>query len=189
MLLCVTGSVAAIRSRRVASALKANPRVSRVVVAASRAAFQFLDLDEDADDDLIISDDAEWVTWTKLGDPVLHIELRSWADVLVIAPLSANSLAKIAGGFCDNLITCIARAWPVGQKPFVVAPAMNTAMWEHPITTRQLETVQQPGFDVKVVPPVSKTLACGDVGIGAMASPESIAQAVAREIDSLWQAK
>jgi hypothetical protein len=60
-------------------------------------------------------------------------QLRRWADVLLIAPLSANTMAKLCAGLCDNLLTCVARAWEVGRKPVVVAPAMNTAMWEHPL--------------------------------------------------------
>ena len=49
--------------------------------------------------------------WSKRGDPVLHIELRRWADALVIAPLSANTLAKLSNGICDNLVTLICRCW------------------------------------------------------------------------------
>lgn len=52
----------------------------------------------------------EWHAWKEVGDPVLHIELRRWADCLLIAPLSANTLAKIAQGFCDNLLTCVVRS-------------------------------------------------------------------------------
>lgn len=65
-------------------------------------------------------DDDEWHEWSKVGDPVMHIELRRWADVFVIAPLSANTLAKLANGICDNLITCVARAWDF-QRPLVVS--------------------------------------------------------------------
>ncbi len=54
-----------------------------------------------------------------MGDPVLHIELRRWADVLVLAPLSANTLAKVAHGLCDNLLTCVVRAWDFA-KPLLV---------------------------------------------------------------------
>ena len=54
-----------------------------------------------------------------MGDPVLHIELRRWADVLLLAPLSANTLAKAASGLCDNLLTCVVRAWDF-DKPLLV---------------------------------------------------------------------
>lgn len=108
----------------------------------------------------------EW-RWTRKGDPILHIELRNWADVYVIAPLSANTLAKIANGLCDNLLTNVARAWN-HNKPFIVAPAMNTAMYEHPITKEQVGKLMDWNFCV--IPPVEKELACGDFGVGAMAS-------------------
>lgn len=51
--------------------------------------------------------------WKNRGDPVLHIQLRKWADYLLIAPLSANTLAKISNGICDNLLTLVCRAWPM----------------------------------------------------------------------------
>lgn len=53
--------------------------------------------------------DSDWQTWKCIGDPVLHIELRNWAHVFVVAPLDANTLAKISTGICDNLLTCVAR--------------------------------------------------------------------------------
>ena len=65
---------------------------------------------------------------------MLHIELRKLASILIIAPLSANTMGKIANGLCDNLLTCIARCWDLKRNPFIVAPAMNTMMYEHPIT-------------------------------------------------------
>lgn len=95
-------------------------------------------------------DEEEWEQWKKRGDIVLHIELRKWADCLLIAPLSANTLAKISTGICDNLLTQVCRAWDmeihkagharVGllKKPIVACPSMNTMMWEHPITAKQL---------------------------------------------------
>ena len=72
-----------------------------------------------------------------VGDPVAHIELRRWADALVIAPLSANTLAKAAAGMADGLLTCVLRAWD-WNKPALLAPAMNTAMWESPLTEAHL---------------------------------------------------
>lgn len=106
----------------------------------------------------------EWHLYHKDGI-VLHINLVKNYDALVIAPLSANTLAKIANGICDNLLTCVARAWDF-NKPFIVAPAMNTNMWNHPITKEHVDKITSWG--VRVVPPVEKTLFCGDTGIGAM---------------------
>lgn len=64
-------------------------------------------------------DEDEWHVWQNKGDPVLHIDLRKWADLLVIAPLSANSLAKMAQGLCDNCLTSVVRAWDF-TKPLLV---------------------------------------------------------------------
>ena len=69
---------------------------------------------------LIAGDEDEWRQWGQVGDPVVHIELRRWADAFVVAPLSANTLAKVAGGLCDNLLTCVVRAWDFA-KPLLVS--------------------------------------------------------------------
>ena len=103
----------------------------------------------------VISDEEEWSSWNKRGDPVLHIELRKWADIVIIAPLSANTLAKISHGIADNLVTSVMRAWDF-SKPCLIAPAMNTMMWDHPVTSQQLEILQTWGFTL--IPPISKTL-------------------------------
>lgn len=85
------------------------------------------------------------------------------------------------------MATCIARAWPVGESPFVVAPAMNTAMWNHPVTDGQIRTLR--GWGVTFVGPVVKKLACGDTGIGAMATPEEIVLVVEEALQSSNAAK
>jgi phosphopantothenoylcysteine decarboxylase len=66
--------------------------------------------------------------------------LRKWADIILISPLDANTLAKLSIGMADNLLTSICRAWEINnpKKKFIVAPAMNTAMWEHPLTGKVL---------------------------------------------------
>src|SRR5213078_3318118 len=92
--------------------------------------------------DVVFLDDDEWPGRTEgrryqSSDTVLHIELRRWADLFLIAPLDANTLAKLACGLADNCLTCVWRAWDP-ERPTLLAPAMNTLMWEHPLTTRHL---------------------------------------------------
>jgi phosphopantothenoylcysteine decarboxylase len=129
----------------------------------------------------VLRDADEWARYARVGaDPVLHIELRKWADGLLVAPCSAHTLAKLAGGLADNLLTCTARAWefaPSGTvaRPLLLAPAMNTAMWRHPATAAHLGVLQ--GWGAAVVPPVEKVLACGDRGVGAMAEVADIVAA------------
>uniref|UniRef100_A0A4X2KTU9 Phosphopantothenoylcysteine decarboxylase n=1 Tax=Vombatus ursinus TaxID=29139 RepID=A0A4X2KTU9_VOMUR len=125
--------------------------------------------------------------WKFRSDPVLHIELRRWADLMVVAPLDANTLGKVASGICDNLLTCVIRAWD-RAKPLLFCPAMNTAMWEHPITAQHVEQLK--GFGYTEVPCVAKKLACGDEGLGAMAEVWTIVgkvKEVLLELDLLHQ--
>ena len=166
----ITASVAAIRAEPLARSLLPIGPVQAVVTERAK---HFL---EDLPEEIVRHDDAaEWAQWSRLGDPVLHIELRRWADCLLIAPLSADGLAKLAGGICDSLLYSVARAWDF-SKPVVVAPAMNTKMWEHPVTDGHLATLRSWG--VTVIDPVSKALACADVGMGAMAAPEAVAETI-----------
>ena len=143
---------------------------------------------------LALSDEEEWRDWKKVGDPVVHIELRRWADIMVVAPCSANTLAKMANGLCDDLLSCIVRAWDFNDpyKRMVIAPAMNTMMWESPFTRKHLATLVELGGGtmddqnrVVIVGPVEKTLACGDVGNGAMAAPADIMKMVEKLGDDI----
>ena len=111
-----------------------------------------------------------------MGDPILHIELRNWSDIFVIAPLDANTLGKLAYGICDNLVTCVARAWDIKHKPLVFCPAMNTLMWQHPCTERNINVLKDYGYIE--IPPVNKRLACGDEGVGGMAEVNDIIQKI-----------
>jgi len=212
VLLGVTGSVAAVYTPALYAALKQAGH--QVKVVATNAAMYFFDpaaLDPvpggapTRNPEIVILDDDEWPgrgqgRRYERSDAVLHIDLRRWADVLLIAPLDANTLAKLANGLADNCLTCVWRAWD-RSRPVVLAPAMNTLMWEHPITARHLAQLAHdfgtragdqdaaPGDLVasinarceklRVVPPQSKRLACDDVGMGAMASVEAIVQSVA----------
>lgn len=105
------------------------------------------------------------------GDPITHIELRDWADMLIICPCSANTMAKMANGICDNLLTSVFRAWDF-SKPIYITPAMNTNMWTHPITVQHIDVFRK--WNVKVIYPTVEKLACGSYGIGALADLDMI---------------
>lgn len=128
----------------------------------------------------VLRDADEWSAWSAIGDPVLHIELRNWAHLGLVAPLDANTLGKVAAGQCDNLLTCVLRAWDVA-KPLLFAPAMNVHMWEHPLTGRALATLTDL-LGYHQIGPISKRLACGDLGMGAMAEVDAIAEQVRRHL-------
>lgn len=113
---------------------------------------------------------------------MLHIELRKWADLLCVAPLSADFLAKIVNGLVNGLLGGVVRAWE-NDKKWIVAPAMNTAMWEKRITAdhikRLVAEIEPPP---RVLEPVEKRLACGDVGRGAMAEWCGIVDVLVEEL-------
>jgi phosphopantothenoylcysteine decarboxylase len=198
IILGVTGSVAAIRTPWLSQALIDAGHEVRVV--ATDAAVYFFDPAELASG-ILIRDADEWPgTAYQRDDPVKHIDLRRWADVLVIAPLDANTLAKLAMGLSDNCLTCVWRAWDPA-RPVLLAPAMNTMMWQHPLSRRHLRQLaadatgsEPPNLDedalvewinrqvakLRIVGPISKRLACGDVGPGAMAEVDQIVAAVAK---------
>jgi phosphopantothenoylcysteine decarboxylase/phosphopantothenate--cysteine ligase len=102
-----------------------------------------------------------------------HIGEAQWADALVVAPATANILAKFAHGIADDFLSTLYLAT---KAPVLVAPAMNVNMWEHPATQANLEILRQRG--VRVVEPGCGPLACGTVGAGRMAEPDEIAEAV-----------
>ena len=107
---------------------------------------------------------------------VEHIAWAKWADVAVIAPATAASLGKLAHGIADNALLTVWLALPQAV-PQLICPAMNTVMWEHPAVQQNLRTLQ--GHDrYRIIQPVSKRLACGDVGVGGLAETADIVSAV-----------
>jgi phosphopantothenoylcysteine decarboxylase len=197
VVLGVTGSVAATRTPALFESLRAAGHVVRVV--ATEPSLYFFD-PADLPAGVLFRDADEWPGARYMrGDDVPHIEFRRWADVLVVAPLDANTLAKFALGLSDNFLTCLFRAWDFA-RPVVLAPAMNTLMWDSPVTLRHLRQLLDDRAESPVdrpwaladaadvfarhaprlvlVPPQSKRLACGDVGLGAMAEVPEIAEAV-----------
>jgi phosphopantothenoylcysteine decarboxylase/phosphopantothenate--cysteine ligase len=105
---------------------------------------------------------------------VEHVALARWGQVLMVAPATANTLARLAAGLADDLLTNVALAF---AGPVVVAPAMHTEMWEHPATRANLATLQRRG--ILVVPPASGPLTSGDVGPGRLAELDDLVAGVA----------
>lgn len=175
ILLGVTGSVAATLTPQLVDALRAAGHDVQIVATASSRYFW----DPAAVAVRTWHDRDEWAGTAYVRDQSIpHIELRKWADALIIAPCSANTLAKLAAGLSDNLLTSVCRAWD-RRKPIVLAPAMNTHMWEHPATAEHCATLQRWYPQLTIVDPVVKPLACGDTGIGAMAPIDRIVVACA----------
>ena len=108
-----------------------------------------------------------------------HIELARWADLIVIAPATAHTLARLAHGLADDLLTTLSLAT---QAPLMVAPAMNQQMWAHPATAANVELLRDRG--VELLGPAEGEQACGDWGPGRMVEPEAIVEAVAARLGS-----
>lgn len=201
ILVAVTGSVAAVKVDSLVAALAEEQHEIRLMMTKSAEFFvPHWSRTDPASRFPVYRDRDEWpATGWNRGDDVLHIELGRWADALLIAPLDAHTLAKWAQGMADNLVTSVLRAWDYA-KPLVVAPAMNTRMWDNPITSRHFAQIlfdregiwpphgKLPGIDeivaaferwyepLEIVMPIEKRLACGDVGVGAMAEVDTIAR-------------
>ncbi|POY76063.1 hypothetical protein BMF94_0786 [Rhodotorula taiwanensis] len=179
VLVAASGSVASIKLPLIVTELLSYTNVD-VQVVASKSATHFFSaeaIEQQCKGRVRVWTDAdEWASWRRIGDPVLHIELRRWADIVLVAPCSANTLAKISNGICDNIVTSFMRALPT-FVPVYLFPAMNTHMYSHPLTAKQLKVVQDElGYHVRG--PIGKTLACGDVGLGAMTEWSDIVQLV-----------
>ncbi|KAA0057780.1 putative phosphopantothenoylcysteine decarboxylase [Cucumis melo var. makuwa] len=169
ILLAACGSVAALKFRTICQCFSEWADVRAV---ATRAALFFIDRQSLPKNVFLYNDDDDWSSWRKIGDECLHIHLCNWADIMVIAPLSANTLGKIAGGLCDNLLTCIVRAWDY-NKPIFVAPAMNALMWKNSFTERHLVSVDDLG--ITLIRPVANAVEqCN----GVMAEPSHISATV-----------
>lgn len=107
-----------------------------------------------------------------------HISLCEWADVFIIAPLSANTLSKMALGICDNLLTSVFCAYLGHKKPIILAPAMNTGMWQNPFVQENLERLKD--FGCEVLEPESGFLACGTNDKGRLCSLDKIFNSISK---------
>ena len=172
VLLCVTGCIAAYKSCEIARALqKAGVRVKVCMTEHATSfvgptTFRALTREEVAVD-----------LFDNPSDPIHHISLAKEPDVVLIAPATANVVAKVAHGQADDLLTTTVLAT---DAPVVVAPAMNVGMWQAEATQKNIATLEQRGFDI--VRPATGYLACGDTGEGKLADVDDI---VARTLVAL----
>lgn len=169
ILLSITGGIAAYKSASFARLLIKSGYDVRVIMTASAQAFitpltlQALTGNPVHID--LLDESAE------LG--MGHIELAKWADLMIIAPATANTIAKLAMGIADDLLTtvCLATAAPI-----LVAPAMNQQMWQHPSVKLNLQTLTD--YDYEIIQPASGEQACGDIGEGRLPEPEQLLEYV-----------
>lgn len=169
IVLGVTGSIAAYKAAELVRLLvKSGDDVTVVMTDAARefvTPLTFRTLSRNPVHVSAFEEPAEW----RPG----HVSLATWADLVVVAPASANTLAKMRAGLADNLLTSILLAT---RAPVFVAPAMNDGMWEHPATRENLAVLASRG--VHVIKPRSGDLACGTSGAGRMAEPAEILEAL-----------
>jgi len=167
VLLGVTGGVAAYKSALLARLLRLSDL--DVTVVMTESATRFVGPDTFA---ALTGNPVHTSLWERPGE-VLHVRLAHEHDVAVVAPATANVMAKLAHGLADDLLTSTLLEF---TGPLVVAPAMHSGMWEHPATRANVETLTARG--AVVVGPADGALAHGDRGIGRLAEPEDIHDAV-----------
>jgi phosphopantothenoylcysteine decarboxylase/phosphopantothenate--cysteine ligase len=165
ILLAVTGGIAAYKALELTRLLKKQGAEVRVIMTKSATAFvqplSFQALSGHSVHCELLDVEAE----NAMG----HIELARWADAFVIAPATANTLAKMAHGLADDLVSTLYLA---ANCPVYAAPAMNHVMWNHPAMQANLKILQNHG--VNLISPESGEQACGEMGVGRMAEPETI---------------
>jgi phosphopantothenoylcysteine decarboxylase/phosphopantothenate--cysteine ligase len=167
IVLGITGSIAAYKSILLVRLLvKEGAEVKVILTSSAKDFVSPLVLSTLSKNNVLIDlfDENSWAN---------HVELGRWADLMLIAPLSCNTLAKMANGMCDNLLLAV---YLSATCTVMIAPAMDEDMWKHPATKRNINILQSYGNHL--IPVEAGELASGLVGEGRMAEPESIMQTV-----------
>ena len=176
VLLCVTGGIASYKSADIVSRLIQSG--ATVNVAMTEAAQKFvcpLTFQTLSGRNVYTS------MWETMGEiKPTHIPLPEEADIMVIAPATANTIAKLAVGIADNPVTSMGLS-AHGACPILIAPAMNCRMWDAPITQKNLQTLKDRG--VAIIGPDEGYLACGTTGMGRMSEPGEIVDAIKIMLD------
>jgi phosphopantothenoylcysteine decarboxylase/phosphopantothenate--cysteine ligase len=173
VVLGVTGSIAAYKIANLASALKKKNADVHVIMTKNATNFINPITFETLTGNKCLVDTFD----RNFQFNVEHVSLAKKADVFMVAPASANVIGKIAGGIADDMLTTTIMA---AKCPKIIAPAMNTNMFENPIVQDNIEKLKQYGF--KVVNPAEGYLACGDTGKGKMPEPEELLEHILKEI-------
>lgn len=163
IILGISGSIAAYKSAYLTRLLVKNGAEVQVMMTDSATAFITPLTLSTLSKHPVLTEVRSEAAWNN------HVELGLWADALVIAPATANTLAKLANGLCDNILSAV---YLSARCPVFVAPAMDVDMWHHPATQANLERLRQHG--VHIIPVGFGELASGLVGDGRMAEPEDI---------------
>ncbi len=169
ILLGITGGIAAYKSASFARLLIKNGYDVRVIMTASAQAFITPLTLQALTGNPVHIDLLDETAELGMG----HIELAKWADFLIIAPATANTIAKLAMGIADDLLTTVCLAT---TAPILVAPAMNQQMWQHPSVKLNLQTLTD--YDYEIIQPASGEQACGDIGEGRLPEPEQLLEYV-----------
>ena len=169
ILIGITGGIAAYKSASFARLLIKNGYDVRVIMTASAQAFITPLTLQALTGNQVHIDLLDETAELGMG----HIELAKWADLLIIAPATANTIAKLAMGIADNLLTTVCLAT---TAPILVAPAMNQQMWQHPSVKLNLQTLTD--YDYEIIQPGSGEQACGDIGEGRLPEPEQLLEYV-----------
>lgn len=174
IILGVTGSIAAYKAAELISELK--KRESEVTVVMTEFAKRFI---TPLTLRTISKNYVYHSLWTSEWD-ISHISLATKADLIIIAPATANIIAKLAIGLADDLLTTVCLST---KAPILVAPAMNSRMYDNPILQENIKKLANSGH--RIIPPASGALACGEEGIGRLASAKTILKEIERTILSL----
>ncbi|ROQ21660.1 phosphopantothenoylcysteine decarboxylase/phosphopantothenate--cysteine ligase [Marinimicrobium koreense] len=172
ILLGVTGGIAAYKSAELVRRLKERGADVRVVMTASAREFMTPLTFQALSGNPVHTDLLDPAAEAAMG----HIELARWADRILVAPASANFMARLAEGRGDDLLTTLCLAT---REPIILAPAMNQGMWLNPATQANLETLK--GRGIQLLGPGDGSQACGEVGPGRMLEPDTLAEAVAAQ--------
>ena len=181
IILAVSGSISAYKSADLTSKLKKEGYDIHVIMTESAQSFitpltlQVLSKNP-VHSDVMEEKLAERINHIDLGKEAdLFIDLAKKTDLFIVAPASANTIAKLAHGMADNMLTATALALP-STTPKLIAPAMNTKMYENPLTKKNLKILQEVGY--QEILPKSGLLACGDTGRGALADISVIIESI-----------